>query len=411
MQTVKVPTGASPGDIVELPRRDGTESLNEDTAILVADFASASASSKYLVAVPHGLSPGDSFTVAPTLSEKEVHKVHTAAVGGRLLETELQLCRSMVVQEVQGIFERRRTPLKLETCVRTTSASACFHPCCGSCLRCAIAPPREFLVSDGDASKHTFLFLIKEISNRSQRQRCSPNHSLLLKGFPVIDEISTTGERTLQPDVSKGPVFEMERPGHWCLSCCACGVKECHHRFVLRHSSDAHAKAESYYGQQIVGSGGADSRMIGRGLQMCCGGACCTPTLMVMRRDEVVTESGIGLTDTGFAFLEGPCCCTGGPISCCKKRDKFWYVSRTRGKAYDIASVSRAKNWRLPDDLDSNVGVGEPVLLNFRKRGGMTSSEKKLTLSALLAKEYMWTRHSSCVFCFSCHCLGGNCTF
>ena len=409
MRTVKVPPGAAPGDIMEMRRDNSNTNYSKEetaTAVLVADFTKTA--SKYLVAVPHGPSPGDTFTIGPTLSKEEIHAFHTAAVGGRLLDTELQLCRSMVVQEVQGVFERRRTPSMLERCVRATSASACFHPCCGSCLRCAMAPPREFLVSDGDAIQHTFLFLIKEISNRSQRERCGPNHSLLLKAFPVVDERNTAGVRALRPDVSKGPVFEMERRGHWCLSCCACGAKDCHQKFVLRHSTDAHAQAASYYGQQIMGGG--DARMIGSGFQTCCGGACCTPTLAVMRRDEIVTESGIGLTDKTFAFLEGPCCCTGGPVSCCKRRDKFWYISRTKGKAYDIASVSDPKKWRLPEDLDSISTGREPVLLHFRKRGGMTSAEKKLTLSTLLAREYMWMRHSSCVFCFSWHCLGGNCT-
>ena len=184
-------------------------------------------------------------------------------------------------------------------------------------------------------------------------------------------------------------------------------VSKGHQKFVLRHSTEAHARAASYYKQEIVSGG--DARIIGSGSQTCCGGSFCTPTLAVMRRDEIVTESGIGLTDRRFAFLEGPCCCRDGPVPCCYRRNKYWYISKTNDKAYDIASISVDRSWRLPGDLDY-ISVGEPVKLNFRKRGGMTSSEKKLTLSTLLAREYMWMRYTSCVFCCACHCLGGNCT-
>ena len=407
MKTVRVPAGALPGDVIELlPDAIGSSKTgNVHEAVLVKDFSKAS---KYIVAVPEGINPGDTFLVGPTLSSQDIKKVHTEGVGGRLLDAKLKLCRSMIIQEVKNVFEFRRSPSKLEKCVRHCCSSACLHLCCGSWMHCSQAPPREFLVSDGDASEATFLFVVKEVSNRSMRERCNPNHSLTLEAFHVIDEIQDDGlKRVIRPDLNKGPIFEVERQGQWCLSCCSCGIKECHHKFVVRHSSNMHAEAASYYGAQIIGEN--DRTMIGRGLQTCCGGSCCTPTLAVMRRDEIVTESGIGLTDTKFAYLEGPCCCTGGPLSSCSKRNKYWYMSRTKGKAYDIASISSVRNWRLPSDL-SHIFLGEPIMVSIRKRDGMTPSEKKLTLGTLLIRDYMFMRHSSCVFCCSCHCLGGNCT-
>ena len=294
------------------------------------------------------------------------------------------------------------------------------------------------------------------------RARCAPNHSIIIQAYRVIHEkeriggdpddgddngsnpqetpvvrtmthdsaVGTAAEattattnttiwrHTLRPDLQRGPMFAIARRGSGvCLSFCNLGWDACAQHFVVTDGGyDHHSflRAKSKNNRSSAGAAGVGkindggSGIIGRAYQTKCGGgSCCVPTLNVMRRDSIATADGISETENVFAFLEGPWCCAGG--CCCEKRNrKHWYMSAAKGKAYDIATIQDT-TWRMPEGLAHLRRRGMPPrFVSFRKRGGMTPAEKKLTIATVVGAQYAFVRRGGSVGLCQCHCCGAN---
>jgi hypothetical protein len=388
------------------------------------------------VAVPNGIKPGEPFHVPVPLTTGQVKEVLMAGTAPGFGSVELQLTRSLVMQEVQGTFvdlksnspspnstESSKCIKKIQCCAGTS----CMHPFC-FCFGCSSisnqiskGTGREFLFKDGHSSnvtdgkgKDPYLYLVKERSHNgfiSVRRWCHPNHSLILEAYRVLpiippnDGSSSSNEQILRPDIKRGPEFTVIRRGHCFLSCCA-AVKECKHKFVVhdRNVSPGDVKP---------------GKIIGMGYQQTCGGSpcfdctpeamlCCTPTIAVMRRDTVMTANGWGSADRVLGMLEGPCCCYDG--FCCRKRAKHWFFSQTPGKAYDVGALmfSNLSRHHVPNTMLKQHVVGKPILMEFTKRN-LSNVDKKLIASTMLLMKYMFLREWwQGVMCCNFHCCGAN---
>ena len=155
------------------------------------------------IAVPHGIQPGDQFHVPQPLTNsavKEVLMANTAVTS----DFDLEVTRSLVMQEVQGTFVTLKTPPSssiLSNCfqiIQCCAGTSCLHPFCfgfgcSSLAGNASFTGREFLFKDGhdnhNSSANNYLYLVKERSrNRccSLRRICNPNHSLMLEAYRVL---------------------------------------------------------------------------------------------------------------------------------------------------------------------------------------------------------------------------------
>ena len=390
------------------------------------------ASSSRYVAIPAGIQPGDQFFVPAPLTTGQVKEAIMKGTAPGYGKVELTLTRSLVMQEVHGIF-MDPTPKKSACCkrVQCCAATSCMHPFCW-CFGCSsTGVGREFLFKDGHSDQDEFLYLVKERSDSSGcctlRRRCNPNHPFILEAYRVMPlEV----EGILRPDVRRGPEFTVHRRGFCLLSGCAC-LRECKQRWeVIDRAMDIKTTNSSHTVTKAAANSGdaasidvpppshAARGVIGVGFQQTCGNSpcydctpeamlCCTPTVAVMRRDVVMTGKGWGSTDRVVGMLEGPCCCYGG--LCCKKRARHWFFSSTQGKAYDVGALmmSDVSRHHVPPSMHHRL-IGEPILLEFTKRN-MSNTDKKLTVSAMLALKYMFLRDwEAGVVCCTCHCCGAN---
>ena len=396
---VTCPSNAKPGTLVKVDglQLNGTASNNN------------ALTSKY-VAVPEGILPGESFHVAEPLTTGQIKQVFVQGTAPGYASVELELTRSLVMQEVKGVFlnQPRSTPGLCCSIVRRCAASSCLHPFC-FCFGCSSDESREFLLKDGHSEENDFLYLVKERSEGesclSTRRSCAPNHPLTLEAYRLLPLTSPDG--VLRPDVRRGPEFTVDRHGYCLLSCFACCIQNCKHRFYV-HDRNLQP-----------GAGDQPGDIIGLGYQQTCGGSpcydctpeamcCLTPTVAVMRRDTVMTAAGWGESDSVLGILEGPCCCYGG--WCCEKRKGHWFFSDTQGKAFDVGAMmlSDVSRHHIPARMN-HLLVGEPVLMEFTKRN-LSQVDKKLAAATMLVLNFMFLRSKSQgVVCCNFHCCGANC--
>ena len=420
---ITCPSHASPGTLISRTGTSRSTKKNKHNNNKGTATTPTTISNKY-VAIPKGIQPGEVFHIPIPLSTGQIKETLSKGTSMGYSTVELELTRSLVMQEVTGMFLQRRKPIP-NTCkkrIQCLAATSCLHPLC-FCFGCSSGESREFLFKDGHSDENEFLYLIKEKNDTESyctvRQLCNPNHSFVLEAYRVLPK---SKEGILKPDIRRGPEFTMERNGNCMLSGCAC-FRECKHKFIIRDRNDI-AKGITSAGFQNVtiknkSNNGGTGRIIGFGKQPflgkhCCTDCtfeamlCCTPTIQIMRRDIVMTGKGWGNSDRVLGLMEGPCCCYGG--ICCKHREKHWYFSKTSGKAYDVGALmmSDVSRHHVPIEMNYNL-IGDPILMEFTKRG-LSNIDKKLSVAAMLSLKYTFLRswEQGVVFC-NCHFCGANC--
>ena len=426
--TITCPPDTLPGELVQLKQQHTNTTHNTPASFSIKASTSSKRKTnrqtpnKY-VAIPTGIKPGEQFHVPLPLTTGQIKQVLLKNTAPGLNgELELTLTRSLLLQEVHGIFvDVKATPSPLPpsllascfTLIQCCAATSCLHPLCfglGCSQLSTNSAGREFLLKDGHGGNQDFLYLLKERNIDScccsLHRGCYPNHSFTMEAYRVLplDDTGTNSSAVLlQPDIKRGPEFSIVRPGYCCLSGCVC-VKECRQKFVV-------------HDRNVVPGSVAPGTVLGLGYQQCCGGSpcydctpeamlCCTPTMAVMRRDTVMTANGWGSTDRVLGMLEGPCCCYDG--FCCRRRNKHWFFSQTPGKAYDVGAFTfNKKGADVPTSM-RHLRIGGSMEMTFKKRN-LSNVDKKLMASTMVALKYIFLRdwwQGACLFNF--HCCGAN---